>query len=237
MSQTCLGRAGKRPELPRGVGPGHAVAVERHQGGIDAEGEQAFGGVEPFLRCSDPHADGQARLDPVRSDAGAAGVAMIVGVADGIGDDRHARRPGQLRQPRNQVALADALVVVAHQDEVDFVHAAGHAGEQFFDGLRGDGAVRLAIHPHHLVRMPLLRPAQEPLLHRRAAVRKRQHLAVVHLQLVEQVADDPGFAVLADHGGQYRLRRGPRSSPRRCRRRPAGAPVCRLAAREWGPRD
>ena len=70
----------------------------------------------------------------------------------------------------------------------------------------GMAAVGLAVHAHHLVRMPLLRPAQEPLLHRRAAVRKRQHLAVVHLQLVEQFADDPAFVVRADDGGQDRLR-------------------------------
>ena len=126
MSQTCRGRAGNRPGLARGVGPGHAVAVQRHQRRLDAEIEQPPGRLQAFLRRGDPHADGQARLGPIGRDAGAAGIAAIVGVPDRIGDHRHAGRAGQLDQPRDQVALAHALVVVADQDQVDLVHAAGH---------------------------------------------------------------------------------------------------------------
>ena len=48
---------GKEAGVARGVGPGHAVAVERDQRGIDAESQQASGGVEPFLRRRDPRAE------------------------------------------------------------------------------------------------------------------------------------------------------------------------------------
>ena len=56
------------------------------------------------------------------------------------------------------------------------------------------------------MRIALLRPAQQPLLDRGAAVGQRQHLAVVDLELVEQLADDAAFGVLADDRGQDRLR-------------------------------
>ena len=115
MSQTWRGRAGKSRALARRVRPGHAVAVQRHQRRLDAEAKQPLGRLQALLRRGDSHARGQARLGPIGRDAGAAGIAMIVGVADRIGNHRHAGRAGQLHQPRDHLPLAHALVVVAHQ--------------------------------------------------------------------------------------------------------------------------
>ena len=142
--------------------------------------QELAGGVEALLRRGDADAQGPAGLGPIGRDAGAAGVAAVVGVLDRIGHHRHARRAGQLDQPREHLALADALVVVAHQHEIDFVHAAGDAGEEQIDRRGGDGGDALAIDAHHLVRIAVLGPAEEPLLDGRGAVVDRMDFVSVH---------------------------------------------------------
>ncbi len=70
----------------------------------------------------------------------------------------------------------------------------------------GDGGDALAIDAHHLVRIAVLGPAQQPLFDGRGAVVDREHQAAVDFQVVEQLADGAAFFVIAHDGGQDRLR-------------------------------
>ena len=70
----------------------------------------------------------------------------------------------------------------------------------------GDGGDAFAIDAHHLVRIAVLGPAEEPLLDGRGAVVDREHQAAVDFQVVEQFADGPAFFVIAHDGGEDRLR-------------------------------
>ena len=55
-------------------------------------------------------------------------------------------------------ALAHALVVVAHQHQVDFGHGPRHAGQQLFGRCGRDWPVVFAVNAHHLMRITLLAP-------------------------------------------------------------------------------
>ena len=79
------------------------------------------------------------RFGPVRRNAGATGVPAIVGAADRIGEHRHAGRTSQRHHLRNHIALADALVVIAHQQEIHAVDPRGDRGQQRRGAIRATG--------------------------------------------------------------------------------------------------
>ena len=120
------------------------------------------------------HARGQPGLAAVGRDARAAGIAAVVGPLDRIGHHAHARGPGQFDQPRDHRAGADALVVVAHDDQIDAVEAGFDALQQVAAERVGDRLGVFLVDAHHVVRMPLLRAAQESLLDRRHPLRIAQ---------------------------------------------------------------
>ena len=237
MSQTCRGRAGKSRALARAIDPGHAVAVQRDDHRLHAEVQQLPGGVEAFLRRGDAHAQGPARLGPVRRDAGAAGVAAVVGVLDRIG--QHAARPprGPARPAAGTSRPCTRPCCSRSPARDRSRRCSGRCRPGAARRVGGDGGDALAIDAHHLVRIAVLGPAQEPLLDRRGAVVDREDQPAVDFQVVEQVARRCGLL-----RRRRRRRRGssrrpawPASRPR-CRPRPAGAPAARSAGWEWGLR-
>jgi hypothetical protein len=138
-------------------------------------------------------------------DARAARVTAIVGVLHRIGQHGHAGRAGQLDQPRDHRPLADALVVVADEHQIDLVDRAGDARKDLVRRGRCDCVIGLAVHAHHLVGIALLGATQEPFLERGGPVGDRQHEAVVDVQVIEELADEAALVVFAHGGGQDRL--------------------------------
>ena len=79
------GTGGKEFRTAGLIDPGHAVAIQCDDDRLHAKFEQFAAGVESLLGRRDMDAQGPAGLGPIGRDAGATGVAALVGIRDRIG--------------------------------------------------------------------------------------------------------------------------------------------------------
>ena len=181
----------------------HAVLVERDDRRFQIERALQLGrrGLDLALRIQRPLRR-QTRLEPIRRDGGAAGVAAVVGPADRIGDHAQAPRPAIGDQPLQDARRADSLVVVTDQYEIGRLEQPIDRHAEPDLDLRRDGRTILVVDADHLLRMPRLGPADVAFLHGRGPIRIGEDSRVVDAGCgggyrgcgfaVEIVADDAG---------------------------------------------
>jgi hypothetical protein len=200
-----VARPGGEVQRPAVAVPhGHAVLVEGDDRRLQVELLlQVRGRLEDLVVAVEQPAGGDAGLEAVGGDGGAAVVLAVVVAADRVGQHAHAERPGVVDDGRQQAGRADALVVVADEDDVALAQVAVDDQADLVLDRVADGPAVLVIDAEHLLRVPVLGAADVALLDGGGPARVADDPLVVDPLVGQHLADAAAVVVAADDAGQH----------------------------------
>ena len=133
-------------------------------------------------------------------------IAPIIGRSDRVDQHLDTARSARVDDRTEQTRRANAFAVVGDQDHVSPFQSRRQLGVQTGFDHRRDRVARLVVDADHLLRMPVLRPADVSFLESGRPVVQGDDPPVVDLVFAQHPAHQGGFGVVADSADQPHLR-------------------------------
>ena len=147
-----------------------------------------------------------AGFQAVRRHGGRSHVSPAIARSRRIDNHRHAAFLRAGDHLLRHLARANAFGIIGDQDGLIIVQAGEHGTQHVVGQVAGNRRADFAIDPQHLMRMPMLRPAEVALLQRGRPVRIADHARAIDALAFEFQPHQSAFEIRADHAGHRHLR-------------------------------
>ena len=149
---------------------------------------------------------GPAGFQAVGGDGGRSHVRPAIARTRRIDDHRHAAFLGAGDDFLRHLAGANAFGVIGNQHRLIIVEARKHGTQHVFRQVAGNRRADFAIDAEHLMRMPMLCPAEIALFHRGRAVGIADDAGAIDALAFEFQPDQSAFEVCPDDAGHRHVR-------------------------------